>query len=143
MIKKISLLAIAGLTLASCGDAGVADMDNDGVVVTVNGITEAGTVYVALQNEGVFGAADATYGAAVESDGSGSVDVVIDDVSAGDYAIAVFQDTNGNGRMDMEGGVPSEPWALSNGAGTRGAPVFADSMMSMTGQGDKATITLN
>ena len=162
-----SLLAMTALALAACGepattepdtlpattpttttdttvrnDAMLDDDDGD-VVVTVNGISEAGTVYVALQAPGIFGAADASYGATADSDG-GSVEVTVENVTPGAYAIAVFQDTNGNGTLDMDGnGMPAEPWGFSNGAGTRGAPSFADARIEFDGSGDRATVTLN
>ena len=141
MTRFLPLLAAASLGLAACSGADVDDMD-DGVVVTVNGVSGTGTVYVALQSEGIFGTADATYGATAPA-AMGSVDVVIPGVSAGDYAVAAFQDTNGNGQLDVgSNGVPTEPWALSNGAGTSGAPTFAGAMMSFDGT-DTATVTLN
>ena len=145
-MRAITLtLATAALGLAACGDAdtdaGVADAD--AVVITVDGVSGPGTVYVALQNEGVFGAADATYGATAGAASGGSATATITGVAPGQYAVAAFQDTNGNGQLDIgANGVPSEPWALSNGAGTRGAPTFGDARMDFSG-GDRAAITLN
>ena len=126
-------------------DTMMSDSMSDGVVVTVNGVQGTGTVYVALQSEDIFGSADATYGAsAPASDATGGrLEVTITDVEEGDYAVAAFQDANGNGQMDVGGnGVPTEPWALSNGAGTRGAPTFGAARMSFDGSGT-ASVTLN
>lgn len=143
----IPLTAIAALTLTACGgtDADMSDAREDGVTVTITNIESDGTIYVALQEESIFGTADATYGATVEASAvrDGKVEVFIDDVEAGTYAVAVFQDTNGNGQMDVgSNGVPTEPWALSYGAGTQGAPKFADAKITMTGEGDTTSITL-
>lgn len=136
------LIAIATLSLGACS----ASTTSDGVSVTVDNVKESGTVYVALQNADIFGEAKATYGTSADpaSAMGGSLDVVIPGVTAGNYAVAVFQDTNGNGQLDLgANGVPSEPWALSNGAGTAGAPAFDKAMMSFTGNGDRATVTLS
>ena len=142
------LIASAALALSACGDADTdtttrtADGDNDAIVITVDGVSGPGTVYVSLQDEGAFGAG-ATYGAAAGAASGGSATATITGVTPGEYAVAAFQDVNGNGELDMgDGGVPSEPWALSNGAGTRGAPMFNDAKMNFSG-GDRAAITLN
>ena len=140
------LIASAALALAACGNADTdmddtVMMDDDAVIITVDGVSGPGTVYVSLQDEGAFGAG-ATYGAAAGAASGGSATATITGVTPGEYAVAAFQDVNGNGELDMEDGVPSEPWALSNGAGTRGAPMFDDAKMNFSG-GDRAAITLN
>jgi len=143
MKKFLPTLAIATLALTACS---ASDDTAEGVTITVNNVSESGKIYVALQNESIFGAAKATYGMAVDSNltAGGSVDVVLKDVAAGDYAVAVFQDTNGNGQLDLgSNGVPGEPWALSNGAGTSGAPSFSKAKMSFDGMGDRASVTLS
>ena len=147
-MKTTTLLtASAALALAACGDADTgtasnAMADGDSVVITVDGVSGPGTVYVSLQDEGAFGSG-ATYGATAGAASGGSATATITGVTPGEYAVAAFQDTNGNGELDMgDGGVPSEPWALSNGAGTRGAPMFDDAKMNFSG-GDRAAVTLN
>ena len=125
---------------------GTMDGMQEGVVVTVNGFEQEGTVYVALQEEGIFGTADATYGTSMDPAmmTGDSLEIVIPDVTPGEYAIAVFQDTNGNGQLDLgTNGIPTEPWALSNGAGTSGAPNFDDAAMEFDGEDDRADVTLN
>ena len=54
--------------------------------------------------------------------------VFIDDLQEGNYAIAVFQDLNGNGELDTKGmGVPKEPFGFSNDVrGKFGPPKFKD-----------------
>ena len=140
MIRTLSILSVAALGLAACGEATDADID-DGVEITVENATGTGTVYVALQSEGIFGGNDATYGGTA-TPMNGMAEVEIAGVMAGDYAVAAFQDTNGNGVLDIGGnGVPTEPWALSNGAGTAGAPAFADARITFDGD-DDVTVTL-
>ena len=101
-------------------------MDPNGVTVRLSGFQPTGTIYVAMQEEGIFGTGEATYGTSVEPMGT-SVDAVITGLTPGEYALAVFQDTNGNGMLDMgANGIPSEPWYLGNGAGKTSAPSFDD-----------------
>ena len=120
-------------------------MGGEGVTVVVNGFQDTGTVYVALQEEGIFGMPEATYGGTMDPAmmTGDSLEVMIDGVAPGEYAIAVFQDTNGNGQLDLgTNGIPTEPWALSNGAGTMGAPSFDDAAIEFDG-GDREEVTLN
>ena len=48
-----------------------------------------------------------------------------ENVKPGNYAIAVFHDLNGNGKLDRNLiGLPSEPYGFSNDVGRRGFPSF-------------------
>lgn len=48
---------------------------------------------------------------------AGKVELVIRDLPAGDYGIALFHDANGNNKMDRNPmGIPSEDHAFSNNA---------------------------
>jgi uncharacterized protein (DUF2141 family) len=56
---------------------------------------------------------------------AGTVELRLRNVKPGSYAIAVFHDTNGNGKLDRNFiGLPSEPYGFSNDVGRRGAPDF-------------------
>jgi uncharacterized protein (DUF2141 family) len=56
---------------------------------------------------------------------AGAVELRLRNVKPGSYAIAVFHDTNGNGKLDRNFiGLPSEPYGFSNDVGRRGAPDF-------------------
>jgi len=55
----------------------------------------------------------------------GVVELRIRNVKPGAYAIAVFHDTNGNGKLDRGLiGLPSEPYGFSNDVGRSGPPSF-------------------
>ncbi|MFN7707663.1 MAG: DUF2141 domain-containing protein [Sphingobacteriia bacterium] len=62
---------------------------------------------------------------------------------AGSYALAAFQDLNGNGELDTNlFGVPTEPYGFSNNArGTLSAPNFGECEIKLRNQ-QKITITL-
>jgi uncharacterized protein (DUF2141 family) len=56
---------------------------------------------------------------------AGVVEMRVRNVKPGSYAIAVFHDTNGNGKLDRSFiGLPSEPYGFSNDVGRRGPPNF-------------------
>jgi uncharacterized protein (DUF2141 family) len=51
--------------------------------------------------------------------------VTFPEVPEGSYAIAAFQDTNGNNTLDRDpNGLPREPYAFSNGTGRAAPPSF-------------------
>lgn len=75
---------------------------------------------------------------------AGVVDVVIKDLPAGEYGIALFHDANGNGKMDSNPlGIPSEDHAFSNNArGTMGPPKFEQVKFTLPAEGATTTVSL-
>ncbi len=75
---------------------------------------------------------------------AGTVEVLIKDLPAGEYGIALFHDANGNGRMDSNAmGIPSEDHAFSNNArGTMGPPSYEQVKFSLPAEGAVATVSL-
>ncbi|MEE1657773.1 DUF2141 domain-containing protein [Microvirga sp. CF3062] len=60
--------------------------------------------------------------------------VLFQDVPDGSYAIAVFQDTNGNNNLDRNSrGLPLEPYGFSNGTGRTAPPSFEAARITVTG----------
>ncbi len=56
---------------------------------------------------------------------AGSFSVVFPALPEGSYAVAVFQDTNGNNNLDRDpNGLPREPYGFSNGTGRTAPPSF-------------------
>jgi uncharacterized protein (DUF2141 family) len=62
-----------------------------------------------------------------------STELVIANIPAGEYAVAVFADMNGNGVLDSNFfGIPTEPVGVSRDAqGRFGSPKFADAAFKM------------
>jgi uncharacterized protein (DUF2141 family) len=65
--------------------------------------------------------------------------VVLTNLDPGQYAIILFHDENGNGKLDTNAlGVPTEPYGFSNNVrGFLGPPDFQDAIMQVK-TGDKA-----
>ena len=60
--------------------------------------------------------------------------IVFPDVPEGSYAIAAFQDMNGNNNLDRDArGLPLEPYGFSNGTGRTAPPSFEAARISVTG----------
>lgn len=66
-------------------------------------------------------------------------------VEPGDYAVAVYHDENGNGKMDKRMfGIPKEPYGFSNNfRPTMSAPKFSDCSFSVGNSGKSVSIKLN
>jgi len=62
----------------------------------------------------------------------------------GDFAVAVYQDENGNGKLDKNlVGVPTEPYGFSRDAmGRMGPPRFADAKLKVDGTSQTIVIHL-
>lgn len=77
--------------------------------------------------------------------GDAAMQVKLDDLPPGDYAISLFQDVNGNGKMDtMMFGIPSEPTGFSNNAeGKFGPPKFEAARFTLPADGTTIGITLH
>lgn len=99
--------------------------------VEINPVTQLkGEVYVGIFEKANF-LIKPTYGKMVKADYK-KLTVVFENIPYGEYAIAIYQDLNGNQDMDFdESGMPLEPWAIS-GIDMQGMP-----------QWEKAKISLN
>ncbi|MBC3873813.1 DUF2141 domain-containing protein [Undibacterium flavidum] len=75
---------------------------------------------------------------------AGSVTVIISDIPAGDYAVALFHDVDSDGKMAKNFlGIPKEPYGFSNDArGSFGPPSFDASKFAVPAEGAAITIKL-
>ena len=63
----------------------------------------------------------------------GVATVTFENVPAGEYAIIVLQDLNGNQQMDFEvNGMPKESYGVSNNAMSFGPPTWAEAKFEVT-----------
>lgn len=131
---KTGALALAATVVT--GSAWAASVE----VVVDGGDASPGRVYVTLCQGGLSGGAcrigDSAPG------GGGTQRFRFDGVSPGFWAVAAYQDLNGNGQLDRtQLGLPLEPYGLSNGAGRRTRPDFASARFSLGDPG--ATIRVH
>lgn len=65
------------------------------------------------------------------------------DVAPGTYAVAAFQDANGDGRLDRTGlGLPLEPYGFSGEVGRRARPDFAHAAFALREPGTTVRVRL-
>ncbi|GAB3499553.1 hypothetical protein GCM10027341_23080 [Spirosoma knui] len=103
-----------------------------------------GAVYVALFRPGPdFPQGKPTEGRKLDAE-TNSVSTTFA-VEPGDYAIAVYHDENGNGKMDKRMfGIPKEPYGFSNNfRPTMSAPKFTDCKFTVGTDGKAISIKLD
>jgi uncharacterized protein (DUF2141 family) len=94
------------------------------LIIRAEGVSSAqGMVYAGICDTS-FEEATCPYKDRAQAKG-GVVELRVRNVKPGSYAIAVFHDTNGDGKLDRNFiGLPSEPYGFSNNVGRRGPPNF-------------------
>jgi uncharacterized protein (DUF2141 family) len=117
-VRRLLLAVAAALSLS--GPAVAA-----GLTIEVDGVEPgAGRVFVALCT-GSLAEEACRIGQSGPAAGP-SLRFGFADVPPGTYAVAAFQDLDGDGRLGRTPlGLPTEPYGFSNGAGRRGRPDFA------------------
>ena len=111
--------------------------------VEIKGIaSSSGDVYVAVYDKAEKWMKTGLASAKVAAK-KGSVTVTFKDLPEGDYAISLYHDENGNGKMDTNLiGMPTEPYAFSNdAAGNFGPASFEQAKFKV--EGEKKSIIIN
>lgn len=128
------LLATAGSHAATGRDAAG---DTASLEISVTGIRKpAGVIRLALCPPNVAFpncGASAVRTRVLEIEGGGAR-TVLTGLAPGSYAVSVFHDANGNGRLDSFAGIPREGYGFSNNPPFRPrAPRFAEGEIVVTG----------
>lgn len=134
--RRPAVLAL-GLLIGWCGTALSAT-----VAVQVEGVEPGrGSLYVALCQSGLS-EAECRNGQEV-SPLALSQRVVFQDVKPGLYAVAAYQDVDGNGRLDRTGlGLPLEPYGFSGDTARAGRPDFAHAGFALREPGAAVRVRL-
>lgn len=108
------------------------------VVVAVDGIQPAqARLFVNLCSEGLE-AQNCADGQIVVVTGPTAL-VTFRNVAPGSYAVAAFEDLDGNGVLDRsQNGLPLEPYGFSNNAGRRSTPRFEQAAVTVDRDGSIA-----
>jgi len=127
-----AIIGAAALAAASATPGVAADID-----VTLTGVeARGGVLYVSLQTEADYKQPRATRGEMFETPAAGDLTFSWTDVPAGDYALSVLHDEDGDQQMKREqNGWPLEGWAITNGDDLRGPPTFADVKVTVNDDG--------
>ncbi len=124
--RRAALLGLIWPALACGAQAATLSVNVDGVE------GGRGNVYVSLCSGGLepFNCMNGVS----EPAAGPTLSVTIPDVEPGVYAVAAYQDLNGNGSLDRSrNGLPLEPYGFSNGAGRFAAPSFERAALRIGG----------
>lgn len=83
-----------------------------------------GTLRIGLVSKAENFLAKSEMDTAVTIPAQGPLTVTMPNLKSGTYAVQVYQDLNGNKKLDQEGGRPTEPFGFSNIAMLMGPPTF-------------------
>jgi uncharacterized protein (DUF2141 family) len=120
-----SFCLAAALFVALAGSANAASL-----IVRATGIRSAdGMVYAGICATG-FDEAQCPYKGRAQAR-AGTVEIRVSGVKPGRYAIAIYHDVNGNGRLDKTLFLPSEPYGFSNDVGRGGVPSFQGALIDV------------
>ena len=136
---RTTKLALIPLLFLATLSASAADL-----TIQIDDIKSAdGQIMIALFNSAATFQSAPVKATAVAA-AAGSTTVTIADLPAGDYAIALYHDANGNGQLDRNAlGMPTEDYAFSNNAmGQRGAPSFDAARIALPPAGATTRISL-
>ena len=136
----ITLAALATSLFVTLNPASAAATE---LSVEIKGIaSNSGDVYVAIYDKAEKWMKTSLSGAKVAAK-KGSVSASFKELPAGDYAISLYHDENGNGKMDANVmGMPTEPYAFSNdAAGNYGPASFEQAKFKV--DGEKKSIVIN
>ncbi|MEG2804959.1 DUF2141 domain-containing protein [Stenotrophomonas sp.] len=131
-------LPFAGLLLAASASAGDLQVDLDGIRV------QTGSVRLALvdSSAGWDGKAAPVQAQALVPTAD-QAHVVFKDVAAGDYAVLVTHDENGNGKLDTNlVGMPVEGYGFSNNPQVMRKPTFDEARVHVPADGAAIRIAL-
>ena len=137
-MKQFIQYAIAA-TLAATSLAQAADMTID-----VTGLKNAnGKIMVAVFDNADHFLKQPMRTGTVDAQ-TGTVQLLLTGLPPGDYAISLFHDQNGNGKLDKNPiGMPIEPYGFSNdAAGAYGPPTFQQSVTHLAAEGNVVKVNL-
>jgi uncharacterized protein (DUF2141 family) len=132
----ILIAAVATPAAAAAGD----------LTVTVKGVRDAnGQVLGAVYDQPGFMQQPKAKAVARAKAARGAVTLVFHNLPAGRFAVAVFHDANGDGKLGRNNlNVPTEGYGFSNDAqGSGGAPAFGQAAFAFDGRSKALSIDLD
>ncbi|WP_293907108.1 DUF2141 domain-containing protein [Phenylobacterium sp.] len=144
-LAHILSIALAGAALIAAPDARAADTATLNVVF--KGIrTPTGAVMMTLAgSEAAYGDKAPAAGQAVLKVEGAEVTATFNGLPPGRYAVKAFHDVNGDGKMGQNPfGIPTEPFAFSNGArAVMGPPTWDAASFEVTAGANTQTIEID
>ena len=149
-LRRFSVIVLLGCIISSIGVVSLTvptlaqSRERATIILKVTGFhSEKGQVKIAVFNAPEKWPKDPAYSSTIDVN-SPTVTWKINDVPFGDYAIAIFHDENGNGKMDKNFvGMPKEGYGASNNPKKKKrAPTFDEAKFSLNAPEQTIEITL-
>jgi uncharacterized protein (DUF2141 family) len=120
-MKRLAAAAAAILALTVAAGVQAATLD-----LTLNGVQpRGGKILVTVQSREQYMQRAQVSGAVVDGSTGGQVKVQLPNVPAGEYAVSVLHDADGDFAMGLDAkGRPTEGWTTLNAASLRAKPTF-------------------
>jgi len=134
--STLAAFAMVGVTAANAADV---------TIVIKNVESSEGQVNVAVYDSEAGLKESSSYRAIRQAAVEGTMEIVFKDMPAGEYGVMLFQDLNGNEKLDSNLlGIPKEPWSASLlGRSVFGKPGWADINFKLPEAGDRISIDMN
>ena len=118
--------------------------NNNKLVLQLSNVKKLGKIYVSFCTKSSEWSANGKYHFQYENPQEGINTYIITSIPQGTYAVAIFQDLNGNGKLDENMfGAPKEPFAFSNNIVPRfSTPTFEDCKFNFSGTEQTISIKL-
>ena len=95
--------------------------------------TRSGKMHIGLANDRTSFDGQSLQTKEVDVPATGSITVVFNGLTAGRYAVRMFQDLNNNGKIDFSGQMPTEPFGFSNLTMLMAPPTFDQASFELSG----------
>jgi uncharacterized protein (DUF2141 family) len=140
----ISILLILALGISIIGLTSFSPKENMSLTLKINDVKKSGKIFVSFCTKPDEWSAKGKYHFQYENPTKGTNSFTITTIPSGAYAIAIYQDLNGNGKLDENMfGAPKEPFAFSNNVVPRfSAPKFEECKFDFSKDGQVISINL-
>lgn len=134
--STLAAFAMVSATVASAAD----------VTIEIKNVESSeGQINVAVYDNEAGLNEGSSYRAIRQAAVEGTMEIVFKDMPAGEYGVMLYQDLNGNEKLDSNLlGIPKEPWSASLlGRSVFGKPGWADINFKLPDAGDRISIDMN
>ena len=129
--------ALAGHSIGTTSSVGAYQL-----TVVLSGVNKrSGKLYVGLANNAETFEKESLRNKVIDVPASGEIAITFDSLTAGQYAVRVYQDLNDNQKIDFSGMMPTEPFGFSNVTMVMGPPEFGQCAFDLN-KDKRITITM-
>ncbi len=123
----VALVAMAGFfAVAAPEHVNAALANGTNVTISLQSVQPSPhKIYISLQKKDEFLQEKGSYGDIIVLTAGGQKDVIIPNVTAGEYSVSIWHDTDGDGTFTMDAsGMPADGWGMYQGEKLRAMPTW-------------------